>query len=78
MRSQPESLAVKSILVLPDYWNTGVAILLAAELLKRAKTKGYKWADLSITGVENQTSVILAEHLSARIYKRWQVYRIFI
>jgi GNAT superfamily N-acetyltransferase len=78
MRSQPESLAVKSILVLPDYWNTGVAILLAAELLKRAKTKGYKWADLSITGAENPNSVILAKHLSARIYKRWQVYRIFI
>ncbi len=78
MRSQPECLAVKSILVLPEYWNTGATVLLGAELLRRAKTKGYRWADLSITGAENPNSVILAEHLSARIYKRWQVYRKYI
>jgi len=78
MRSQPECVAVKSILVLPEYWNTGVTVLLGAELLQRAKAKGYRWADLSITGAENPNSVILAEHLSARIYKRWQVYRKFI
>jgi GNAT superfamily N-acetyltransferase len=78
MRRQPESLSVKSILVLPEYWNTGVAVLLCDEMAKRAKTKGYKWADLSITGAENPNSVILAEHLGAKIYKRWQVYRRFI
>jgi GNAT superfamily N-acetyltransferase len=78
MRSQPECIAVKSVLVLPEYWNTGVTVLLGAELLKRAKAKGYRWADLSITGVENPNSVILAKHLGARIYKRWQVYRKFI
>jgi len=78
MRRQPACLAVKSILVLPEYWNTGVTVLLGAELLMRAKAKGYQWADLSITGAENPTSVILAEHLGARIYKRWQVYRLFI
>jgi GNAT superfamily N-acetyltransferase len=75
MRSPPECMAVKSILVLPEYWNTGVAVLLGAELLKRGREKGYRWADLSITGAENPNTVILAEHLSARIYKRWQVYR---
>ena len=78
MRSQPECIAVKSVLVLPEYWNTGVTVLLGAELLKRAKAKGYRWADLSITGAENPNSVILAKHLGARIYKRWQVYRKFI
>ena len=75
MRKQPDCLAVKSVLVLPEYWNTGVAVLLCDELSKRAKDKGYQWADLSITGVENPNSVILAEHLGAQIYKKWQVYR---
>jgi GNAT superfamily N-acetyltransferase len=78
MRRTPACLAVKSALVLPEYWNSGAAVLMAAELLQRAKTKGYRWADLSITGAENPTSVLLAEHLGAQIYKRWQVYRLFI
>jgi hypothetical protein len=60
--------------VLPDYWNTGVAVFLCDELARRAIAKGYSWADLSITGAENPNSVILAEHLGAKIYKRWQVY----
>jgi GNAT superfamily N-acetyltransferase len=75
MRQQPDSLSVKSVLVLPEYWNTGVAVLLCDELARRARAKGYTWADLSITGAENPTSVIMAEHLGAKIYKRWQVYR---
>jgi GNAT superfamily N-acetyltransferase len=75
MRRQPECLTVKSALVLPEYWNTGVIILLADTMLQRARAKGYQWADLSITGAENPTSVMLAEHLGAKIYKRWQVYR---
>lgn len=78
MRSRPACLAVKSVLVLPEYWNTGVAVLLCDELARRAIAKGYSWADLSITGAENPNSVILAEHLGAMIYKRWQVYRKWI
>ncbi len=75
LRKKPRSLTVKSALVLPEYWNTGVAVLLGAELAQRARAKGYQWADLSITGAENPTSVMMAEHLGAKIYKRWQVYR---
>ena len=78
MRKQPACLAVKSVLVLPEYWNTGVAVLLADELAKRALAAGYQWADLSITGAENPNTVIMAEHLGAKIYKRWQVYRLRI
>lgn len=78
MRRQPACLAIKSVLVLPEYWNSGVVVLLCDEMAKRAIAKGYQWADLSITGAENPTSVMLAENLGARIYKRWQVYRKFI
>jgi GNAT superfamily N-acetyltransferase len=50
---QTESLTLKSVLVRPDYYNTGVAVLLFAEIAQRAMAKGYKWADLSITSMDN-------------------------
>jgi GNAT superfamily N-acetyltransferase len=71
---QPECLAVKSVLVLPEYWNTGVIVLLMDELATRARDVGYRWIDMSITSADNPTSVLTAEKLGAEIYKRWQVY----
>ncbi len=70
------SLTIKSVLVLPEYWNTGVGILLFDEMAKRAIAKGYTWVDLSITSLDNPNTIILAEHMGAEIYKRWQVYRL--
>ena len=78
MRKQPKCLAVKSVLVLPQYWNTGVGVILFDELRQRAVKKGYQWADLSITSADNPNTIILAKHLGAKIYKRWQVYRLDI
>jgi len=71
---QPDSLSAKSILVLPEYWNRGVVILLMEEMYHRAQEQGYKWIDMSITSADNPTSVLTAEKLGAEIYKRWQVY----
>ncbi len=73
-RHPARGMTVKSVLVLPAYWNTGVAVMLFAELLQRARQRGYRWADLSITSADNPTSVLTAEKLGAKIYKRWQVY----
>jgi GNAT superfamily N-acetyltransferase len=78
MRRQPQCLAIKSVLVLPKFWNRGVAVLLFDEMAKRARVKGYKWADLSITSVDNPNTMILAEKFGATVYKRWQVYRLII
>jgi GNAT superfamily N-acetyltransferase len=75
MRQQPECLAVKSVLVLPEYWNRGVAILLIDELAKKAFAKGYKWADLSLTSADNPNTPTLAAHAGAKIYKRYRVYK---
>ena len=72
----PQSMTIKSGLVLPEYWNTGVAILLFDGMLNRAVEHGYKWVDLSITSVDNPTSVLTAEKMGAVIYKRWQVYNL--
>lgn len=74
----PRGMTIKSVLVLQEYWNTGVTVLLASELIKRAVERGYSWTDLSITSADNPTSVLTAEKLGARVYKRWQVYRLDI
>jgi GNAT superfamily N-acetyltransferase len=77
-RFPPRGMTIKSILVLQEYWNTGVTVLLASELIKRAVDRKYRWMDLSITSADNPTSVLTAEKLGARIYKRWQIYRLDI
>jgi len=75
MRKQPDCLSVKSVLVLPEYWNTGIAVLLFDEMVKRATARGYKWIDLSLTSADNPATPILAERLGGHIYKRYRVYR---
>ena len=78
MRRQPKCLAIKSVLVLPEYWDTGVAVLLFDEMAKRAIPKGYTWFDLSLTSDDNPYTPTLADRAGARLYKRYRVYRIKI
>ena len=75
MRRQPDCVAIKSVLILPQYWGGGVALLLFDEMAKRARAKGYTWADLSLTSADNPYTPNLAERLGAHIYKRYRVYR---
>jgi GNAT superfamily N-acetyltransferase len=76
MRRQPACLAVKSVLVLPEYWGSGVSVLLFDELVKRAARKGYRWLDLSLTSADNPNTPVLAQRMGARLYKRYRVYRL--
>jgi GNAT superfamily N-acetyltransferase len=78
MRRQPECLTLKSVLVLPEYWGTGVSVLLFDEMTKRARAKGYKWVDLSLTSEDNPNTPVLAERMGAQIYKRYRVYRLHL
>jgi GNAT superfamily N-acetyltransferase len=78
MRRRPKCLTVKSVLVLPEYWNTGVSLLLFDEMARRVQGKGYQWADLSLTSDDNPATPELAERMGAKIYKRYQVYRLRI
>jgi GNAT superfamily N-acetyltransferase len=75
MRRQPDCLAIKSVLVPPEYWDTGVAVLLFDEMAKRAAAKGYRWVDLSLTSDDNPRTPALAERVGAKVYKRYRVYR---
>jgi GNAT superfamily N-acetyltransferase len=72
---KPICIAIKSVVVPPEYWDRGLAILLFDEMAKRAAAKGYQWADLSLTGDENQDTWYLAHHMGAKIYKRYRFYR---
>ncbi len=75
MRRKPKCLAIKSVLVPPEYWDTGVGVLLFDEMVCRAVARGYAWADLSITGEENPDTRPLALHLGALEYKRYRIYQ---
>ena len=75
-RRQPKCAAIKSVLVLPEYWGSGVAILMLSEMVKRLNARGYEWADLSLTSADNPRTPVLAERLGARIYKRYRVFRL--
>ena len=76
MRRQPACLAVKSVLVLPEYWDTGVAVLLFDEMARRARAKGYQWVDLSLTSDDNPYTPTLAARMGAKLYKRYRVYQL--
>lgn len=72
----PKCLAIKSVLVLPEYWGTGVSLMLFSEMLKRAREKGYEWIDLSLTSDDNPKTPALAKRLGGKLYKRYRVYKI--
>jgi len=78
LRRHTKCLTVKSVLVLPDYWGSGAAILLFNEMVRRARDRGYRWIDGSLTSADNPRTPALAERLGARLYKRYRVYRIKI
>jgi GNAT superfamily N-acetyltransferase len=74
MRHTPRCLAIKSVLILPEYWGSGAALLLIDEMAKRARAKGYKWVDLSLTSDDNPYTPELATRMGGRVYKRYRVY----
>jgi GNAT superfamily N-acetyltransferase len=78
MQKPKKCLSVKSVLVLPEFWQTGVAVLMFDEMAKRAAAKGYEWADLSLTSEDNPYTPGLADRLGARVYKRYRTYRLLI
>ena len=72
---KPKCIAIKAVAVPPEYWDTGLAILLFDEMAKRAAARGYTWADLSTTGEENTDTWPIAHHMGAAVYKRYRFYK---
>ena len=75
-RRQPECLTLKSVLVLPAYWGTGVSIVMFDEMARRARAGGFRWVDLSLTSEDNPNTPVLADRMGAEVYKRYRVYRL--
>jgi len=75
MRKPTKGLAIKSLLALPEYWDTGIFTLMFDEMVRLALEKGYEWVDLSITSEDNPRTPVLANRLGAKLYKRWRVYK---
>lgn len=73
-RFKPKSISLKSIAVVPEYWDTGVGVLLFAEMARRLAAKGYTWVDMSLTGEDNTDTFPLAHRMGAKIYKRYRFY----
>ncbi len=74
LKRKTKCIAAKSLLVLPEYWNTGVVALLFDEMAKRAYERGYEWADLSLTAEDNPQTPVIADSLGAVEYKRYRVF----
>jgi GNAT superfamily N-acetyltransferase len=66
---------ITTVLVLPEYWGTGVSLMHFSEMLKCAQAKGYTWADLSHTSQDHPRTPALAEHMGVNMYKRYRVYQ---
>ena len=71
-------LTVKSVLVPPQYWGSGAAILLFDEMVRRARARGYRWIDASLTSDDNPRTPALASRLGGVLYKRYRAYRLSI
>ena len=74
MRKPTKGLAIKSLLALPEYWDSGIFALMFDEMVRLGLEKGYTWVDLSITSEDNPQTPLLAKRLGANLYKRWRVY----
>jgi GNAT superfamily N-acetyltransferase len=75
MHRPMKSLTIKSVVVLPEYWNRGVIILLVDEMVRRVEGKRYEWVDFSLTSADNPATPGILERMGAKIYKRYRVYR---
>ncbi|MEN4042483.1 MAG: GNAT family N-acetyltransferase [Anaerolineaceae bacterium] len=75
LRRKTKCLTIKSALVLPEYWGSGVAALMFDEMLQRARSRGYQWIDASITSDDNPRTPALGKRFGAQVYKRYRVYR---
>jgi GNAT superfamily N-acetyltransferase len=78
LRRRAQCLTVKSVLVLPEYWGSGAVILLFDEMIRKARARGYRWIDGSLTSADNPRTPALAERFGAKLYKRYRVYRMNI
>ncbi|MEE4194685.1 MAG: hypothetical protein V2J07_05770 [Anaerolineae bacterium] len=78
-RKPTDCLTIKSVLMLPEYWGSGAAILMFDEMLRRIQAKAKSsWVDLSLTSIDNPQTPKLAKKLGAEVYRKYRVFRIHV
>lgn len=73
-RKRIHRLCLKILVVVPEYRDRFVEVLLLRRLGEAAWRKGYREVDLSLTGEENWRSNRIQEKTGARIYRRYRIY----
>jgi len=72
-----DCLTGKSVLMLPDYWGSGAAILMFDEMIRRIQENTTStWIDLSLTAINNPQTPKLGRKLGAYIYRQYRIFRI--
>ena len=61
--------------VLKEYRRRGIDALLYVEALAKAKERGYKWLDGSLTSELNPAINLIARGRGAEMYKHYRIYR---
>ncbi len=64
----------KILIVNPDYHGRGIEALLIVEVSKALLRKGFREADLSMTGDENEKSNRFQENLGMKVYRRYRIF----
>jgi GNAT superfamily N-acetyltransferase len=65
----------KILMVLPEYRARGLETLLIVATARALWAKGYREADLSLTGEENENVQRLLAGLGMKVYRRYRVYQ---
>jgi GNAT superfamily N-acetyltransferase len=60
--------------VLPQFQHTGLSYLLYDELEKRAKVRGYQWAEMSWQLEDNEAINRFTTSIGGKIYKKYRIY----
>jgi GNAT superfamily N-acetyltransferase len=68
-------VSFKLLGVLKEYQRRGIDALLYVEALTKAKERGYKWLDGSITSELNPAINLIARSRGAELYKQYRLYR---
>jgi GNAT superfamily N-acetyltransferase len=61
--------------VLPEFRRRGIDALLYVEALTKARARGYRWLDGSLTSELNPAVNLIARSRGAECYKHYRLYR---
>ena len=77
-RRKIRSASFKILAMDPEFWGFGLEVIMYLEMGKKMIERGYTWADASLTNAQNPQTNKLATHMGARVYRRYNEYRLVV